>query len=389
MSKSRKGTVRPFVVSTVIRSLLVALATVTLVSACGSGSGGNSPAASSSSSPSASAPPSTEPTAQQHILFVGDSFTHGRYTPVRLYNSMGSQTTTPSAIVVDENYGQTGARAELEPGPWGGIPGIFAELAFEANLNYDVHIEAISETSLSKNFTAASSVIAQSRWNAVVLQELSEKPLPKSLTDSSISDPVAFCSSVQSIESAVHGAAPKASVYLYETWPRADLATSLAGGTSAANFNSLYLNALSTLGSAYHNVYYSAAAHDGAIAGVAPAGEAWQRAWAEDVANPDPHTATGLPVLWYGINATNNPPISAPDYLHPSIYGAYLSGLVLFDQITRVDPRHFGASEIAAEQLGIPASVATQLQRVAWETVQQENATPQGQTIDPCTAAQS
>ena len=114
----------------------------------------------------------------QRILFVGDSFTHGRYAPVRMYNSgSNGNSTTGSKYVVDENYGQTGARKELENGPWGGIPGIFAELAEESGLSYDVHIEAISETSLEKNYAAAAGVIAQSKWNAVVLQELSVRIL--------------------------------------------------------------------------------------------------------------------------------------------------------------------------------------------------------------------
>jgi len=328
----------------------------------------------------------------QHILFVGDSFTHGRYTPVRPYNSGGTEEDSGSTLVVDENYGQTGARAELEPGPWGGIPGIFAEFAFESNLGYDVHIEAISETSLQNNYAAASSIVDQSKWDAVVLQELSTRPLPYALTGDQTSDPRNFCDSVQTIEAGVHGSAPSANVYLYETWPRADLAQTLSGSTAAPGFATSYVANLTLLGNSYHNVYYSAAAHDGAIAGVAPAGEAWMRAWAEGIANPDPYTATSaatsaLPLLWYGLNATNNPSIPAPDYLHPSIYGAYLSALVLFQQITGTDARQLGANETAAALLGIPGQVAVQLQQAAWESVTQENPAPINQTVDPCTVS--
>lgn len=348
--------------------------------ACGGSSG-------SGRSSGGSTPPPSATSAFHHILFVGDSFTHGRYTPVRTYDAGGTQNaTTGSALVVDENVGQTGAREEkLEAGPFGGIPAVFAQLAVEAHLNYDVHIEAISETSLKENFAAASSVIDQSKWNAVVLQELSAKLLPKTLLTADLqtdSNPSGFCSSVQTIEQGVHGAAPSANVYLYETWPRADLAQQLTSDS--------YTDNLKKLGDANHNAYYSAASHDGAIAAVAPAGEAWQRAWAEGIANPDPTTASTstLPLLWYNINTVNNPAISPPDLLHPSIYGAYLSGLVLFEQITGTDVRTFGTTEIAAQQLGIPAATAIQLQQVAWETVTQENAAPINQTADPCTLTQ-
>jgi hypothetical protein len=355
---------------------------VALVSACGSGggtAGGGGTGGSGGSGTSAPAP-------LQHILFVGDSFTHGRYTPVRPFNSGGTEGDVGSDLVVDENFGASGARAEvIEPGPYGGIPGIFAEFAVESKLAYDVHIEAISETSLQGNDAAASSVIDQAKWNAVVLQELSTRPLPVSLTGDSTSDPQNFCQSVQTIEAGVHGAAAAASVYLYETWPTADIAQQLSGSTSAAGFDTSYAANLTLLGNSYHNVYYSAAAHDGAIAGVAPAGEAWVRAWAEGIANSNPFTGTStLPSLWYGLNATNDPVITEPDYLHPSIYGAYLSALVLFQQITGTDVRQLGANELAAAQLGVTGDVVTQLQQVAWEAVTQESSAPVNQSVDPC-----
>jgi len=306
----------------------------------------------------------------QRILFVGDSFTHGRYAPVRQYNSGGSaNATSGSTLVFDENFGQTGARQELENGPWGGIPGIFAEFAYESGLNYDVHIEAISATSLAKNYAAAPDVIAQAKWNAVVLQEISVKPIPYSLTNSDISNPANFCSSVQTIEKAVHSASSAAKVYLYEPWPSADLAETMSGGNpNASGFSANYAANLTTLANANHNAYYSAASHDGNIAGVAPVGEAWVNAWAAKIANADPYLGnSNLPILWYGLNKVNDPQISKPDYHHPNTYGAYLSGLVLFQQITGVDVRTLGA------------------QLIAWQTVTKESSQPINQTVDPCT----
>ena len=102
--------------------------------------------------------------------------------------------------------------------------------------------------------------------------------------------------------------------------------------------------------------YRCAAQRDGKVAGVAPTGEAWRRAWDEGLANPDPFQSSpsSLPILWYGINAVNDPPITRPDYHHPSVYGAYLSGLVLFVQITGADVRKLGACELVAAKLGYP-----------------------------------
>jgi hypothetical protein len=110
---------------------------------------------------------------------------------------------------------------------------------------------------------------------------------------------------------------------------------------------------------------------DGKVAGVAPAGEAWRRAWDDGLANPDPFESSpsSLPLLWYGINAVNDPPITNPDYHHPCPYGANLSGLVLFVQMTRADVRRLGKSEQEAAELGMPGELASQLQREAWLAV--------------------
>lgn len=326
--------------------------------------------------------------APQRILFVGDSFTHGRYAPVRQYQSggvVGDANGTP--LVIDENFGQTGARAEVAPetGPWGGIPGIFARIAAEVGLPYEVHLEAISETSLENNYAVAKSVIAQPIWNAVVLQELSTRPLSSTLTMDTTSNPSNFCGSVQTIEAAVHAAAPAAEVYLYETWARADMAMQLAGAPTQANFAAAYAEDLVTISDAYHDIYYRAATLDGHIAAVAPVGEAWMLAWNAGVANPDPFVGTSTaPSLWYGLNATNDPMIKTADERHPSIYGAYLSALVLLRQIAGVDVTTLGGNELAAKDLGIASAIAVALQGAAATAVAQENTTVYA-SGDPCT----
>ncbi|MGP8475494.1 hypothetical protein ACT2FV_25230 [Burkholderia sp. PR2] len=312
----------------------------------------------------------------QRILFVGDSLTHGRYTPVRSYGAMrpGSKEVGGTARVVDENFGQTGARAEREPGPWGGIPGIFARFAAEAGLDFEVHLEAMSATSLAKHDRVASDVIDRPTWDVVVLQELSAKPLPVALTHSRASDPAGFRASVAKLARGIRAAAPQARVYLYETWPRADLAKALAGEPDSVGFHARYVDRLTALVAAYRDAFDGARRGDPSIAAVVPVGRAWQRAWTTGVADPDPYAPSGAPLLWYGMRAQNDPPISRPDYLHPGVLGAYLSALVLFQQIAGVDVRTFGPREQAAAQLGIAPDMAARLQAVASDTVRQQGA---------------
>ncbi len=340
--------------------------------------------------------PVSHPAATQHILFVGDSYTHGRYLPVRTYNNTpgtgGLGATAASPLVVDENFHTTvAARAEDQPGetgPWGGVPGIFAELAAEAGMPYDVHIEAISATSLAKNYQAAGSVIVQSFWNTVVLQEATFEPIPPSLSGNSSSKPATFCSAVSTIEQAVHGASPAAKLYLYETGAPAD--TAYLHSASAGSSDSAYLAALSRLTAAYHDAYLTAAAQDGHIAGVAETGDAWSRAWAEGVANPDPYSgnAAGISLTFNyqpgSEPSTTNKPTDA-GFHHPSIYGAYLNGLVLFQKITGKDVRTFCGTEKAAQTLGISPAVALQLQQVAWESVTQQSTQLANPSVNACT----
>ncbi len=56
------------------------------------------------------------------------------------------------------------------------------------------------------------------------------------------------------------------------------------------------------------------------------------------------------------------------DNYHPGLYGAYLSALVLFGQITGVDPRTLGWEQ-AAQDLGISQADALRLEQVAYEQI--------------------
>ena len=332
----------------------------------------------------------------QHILFVGDSFTHGRYNPVRMYNNTpttgGGGSTSASATVVDENYNTTVvARQENtagETGPWGGIPGIFAELAAEAALPYDVHIEAISATTLTNNYAAAQSVIDQSLWNTVVLQEATFQPIPSALSSNSKSDPATFCSAVGTIAAGVHTASPNAKVFLYATGAPSDTAYTLATSQGSLS-DSAYLSALNMLTNAYHDAYLSAATRETGISGVAQSGDAWALTWQQGIANPDPYagTASGVSLTFnYQANSqpsTKNTPTDA-GFHHPSIYGAYLNALVLFQRITGTDVRTFAGTEKAASTLGVAPAIAIQLQNVAWAAVTQQNGTFSAANYDPC-----
>ena len=82
---------------------------------------------------------------------------------------------------------------------------------------------------------------------------------------------------------------------------------------------------------------------------------AWNRAIASGIADPDPYNgvAFGQVDLW------------TYDHYHASIFGYYLEALIVFGRVTGLDPTRLGANERAADDLGIDPRVAVQLQQVA------------------------
>ena len=163
--------------------------------------------------------------------------------------------------------------------------------------------------------------------------------------------------------------------------------TLTVNASSEAEFDEKILPAMQAAGiQPTGDAYEGARRTDSSIVAVAPVGRAWQRAWATGVAAADPYAPSVAPLLWYGIRAQNDPPISRPDYLHPGVLGAYLSALVLFQQISGVDVRTLGAREQAAAQLGIAPVMAASLQAVASDTVRHEQADAKAaaEHADPC-----
>ncbi|MDU0368856.1 T9SS type A sorting domain-containing protein [Hymenobacter endophyticus] len=279
--------------------------------------------------------------AQTRVLFVGNSFTHGQYAPALNYNA---------AAITDVNFGlpSTNPRAHDAgmPDAFGGVPGIFKKFTTQAGLNYEVTIEAVSGKSLEFHHTSALSVIAQPGWDKVVLQEQSTRPTPTNRGGNR----QLFYTYSTLLEQAIHGASPAAQVYLYGTWARPDF-TYPAGSRYAGL-------PIDSMAQDLRKSYQQAFITNGRYAAVAPVGDAWMRAITQGVAMRNPYTPdAGKINLW------------ASDQVHASKWGSYLSALVLFQQLTNVDPRTLGASEQAATDLGITPTDAVALQQIAYQQV--------------------
>jgi hypothetical protein len=208
------------------------------------------------------------------VLFVGNSFTHGRYTPALNYNA-GPGNSTSSDVVHDLlcpsltasgvctsgagavapvtptaantpggtlagqlSYLQGNPSAQYtEPGPFSGVAGVFLQFTKEAGLHYDVSLVAVSSATLqgylNNTGTTAGTLplIASAKFDQVVMQDQSFRPLPATITVNGQSvptrgNPAAFQAGVNGLVNAVDGAdaaagKAKAGITLYETQPLA------------------------------------------------------------------------------------------------------------------------------------------------------------------------
>jgi hypothetical protein len=202
-----------------------------------------------------------------NILFVGNSYTHGRYQPVLGYNAgagsnpsnnvvhdllcpnlpctgaeAGPQVTptsgnTPGGTLAAQlSYLQSNSGSQYnEVGPYGGVAGIFLQLTEEAGLNYNVSLIAVSSATLTGyanntgNELGDLPLIENSKYSQVVLQDQSFQPLPTSITVNGQSvptrgNPSSFQSGVNKLITGIDTAdkaanVPYAGITLYETPP--------------------------------------------------------------------------------------------------------------------------------------------------------------------------
>lgn len=254
------------------------------------------------------------------ILFVGNSFTQGAHSAVKRY---GAATVT-----------------DLNGDGYGGVPALFKTFTQEAGLNYAVSLETQGGKTLGFHYDERRRLIDRP-WDVVVLQELS------TLDRAHPGDAAGYRRYAPMLAAMFRHANRKVEVDLMATWTRADLTYK-----TASPWYGKPVTAMATdLRAAADQV--KAASPD--IAGVIPVGEAWSRAIAAKVADPDPYDGTsfGQVDLW------------TYDQYHASIYGYYLEALVVFGKITGIDPRTLGAGERAADDLGIAPATASALQAVA------------------------
>jgi len=390
-------------------------------------------------------PAAADPT---KVLFVGNSYTHGRYTPALNYNA-GPGNGTDSALVHDllcPSLPCTGAEGVVpvvptsantpggtllgqlvylqanpasdytEVGPFGGVAGIFLQLTREAGLDYDVSLIAVSSATL-KGYSGNKGselgdlpLIESAKFSHVILQDQTFEPLPTSITVNGQSvptrgNPTSFQAGVTALIDGIDAAdkaagvsyaaitlaqtPPLASYGYTSTNPAAPIfGTSTVAQQSGNVAYAPYLgdaDPMAAMAADLHAAYetaaatYTAANPGQSTVGVAVDGDAWISAMNLGLAQRNPFLAREP---WGQIDLWDSNPLLAcctvPIGYHPSVYGDYLNALMLFGQITGINPlwisteySPFGRDyrSTASHALGISPEIAGALAIVAQETL--------------------
>jgi hypothetical protein len=262
------------------------------------------------------------PATAKTILFIGNSFTFGGGSAVRIYHP---------DYVTDLNNERIG-----------GVPALFATFARQAGLDWQVSLETSPGKDLAFHFATKKAELA-GKWDVVMLQGFS------TLDPLKPGDPTNHIKAAGELAAMFRAANPEVRVELVSTWSRADQ-TFRPGGH-------WYGKPITQMGRdvAAANTLAMRSSRD--IAGVIPVGHAWNRAFLTGVADDNPFDgiAYGKIDLWTW------------DQYHASAEGYYLEALVIFGRVTGVDPRTLGETEIAGNELGIAPAWIKALQAVAAE----------------------
>lgn len=160
-------------------------------------------------------------------------------------------------------------------------------------------------------------------------------------------DPTKFLETAEELTTFLTEVTPNVDIYLTATWSRADLTYPESTAWHGRTIDAMALDVRAA--------YDDAAASYPSVRSVNPVGEAWNRAMATGVADANPYDgiSAGMVNLW------------AADHYHASTHGYYLHALVVFGNVTGIDPRSLGDTECSGFELGLSRAQVRALQGVA------------------------
>ncbi len=279
-----------------------------------------------------------QPASPPTVVFIGNSFTFGAGSAVRFFR--------PSSVT------------DLNGEGIGGVPALFNAFARQAGRDYAVSLETSGGKNFDWHLENKAAVLGRA-WDFVVMHGYS------TLDQKKPGDPALLVQSAGQLAALLHSKNPGVDIRLVATWSRADQVYPEKGAWHG--------QPIAQMARDIRAAYDRAAAASPAIHAVIPVGEAWNRAMQTGVADPNPYDgiAFGQVDLW------------THDHYHASSYGYYLSALMIFGDLTGLDPRSLGKNERAALELGMSASQAEALQKVAYDELSATRGRPPLKAFQP------
>ncbi len=286
--------------------------------------------------------------AADSVLFVGNSFTYGYGSAVKFYRS--------DSVTDLNNQGI------------GGVPALFKAFAEQAGLDLDVYLETEPGSNFDFHLDKKRGIIGRRPWDIVVLQGHS------TLDSDAHGDPAKLISTTAQMSELLRTRNPEVDIYLTATWSRADMTHQPNHVWSGKPIEQMALDLRAG--------YEKAAINAQGVVSVNPVGEAWTQAMTLGLADDNPYNGLeyGKIDLW------------TFDHYHASAYGSYLEALVVFGNVTGLDPRSLGANECAAFELGMQNTVVAGLQEAAFRQLAADGRVtaaplevPTGVQAQPCT----
>ncbi|WP_312846598.1 PEP-CTERM sorting domain-containing protein [Sphingopyxis sp. PET50] len=218
-------------------------------------------------------------------MFIGNSFTQGAHSAARNWRA--------------------GSVTDLNRAGYGGVPAMFKLFCEQAGLDYDVSLETQGGKSLGFHYDERRQLFDRP-WDVVVLQEFS------TLDRKRPGDPADYLANVGRLAALFRARNPAVDIRLVAAWTRADQTWLPKGHWYGKPVSAMALDLRAAADSARR-------AHPG-ITGILPVGEAWNRAFAESVADPNPYDGIAFDQLdlWaydhYHASVAELLPVGARDF---------------------------------------------------------------------------
>jgi hypothetical protein len=289
---------------------------------------------------------SAEAQQARSILFIGNSFTFGYGSAVRYWRAN---------TVTDLNHEGIG-----------GVPALFKSFTDQVGLPYDVYLETRGGTAFDFHLQEKTAEITSQPWNVVVAHSFS------TLDRDAPNDPTDLLVTGRQLADVLLRRSPSVELYVSATWSRPDMI--YVEGTP------WHGTTIDVMGTDIDRAYDRLAAEVPGVKAVNPVGEAFNRAIRTGVADGTPYD---------GI-AADQIDLWTYDHYHASTHGYYLEALVVFGNVTGVDPLALGRGECSGFEMGMSPDQVEALQQVAHDELVAARVTlraPEGWTAPTRAAA--